>query len=90
MAEALEHIHSRTVLHRDIKRSNILLFDYGNHAPRARAKLTDFGIALFEDVERVTVAGETTGTAAYLSPEQVAGATLTPSSDIYSLCLVLL
>lgn len=90
MAEALEYIHSRTVLHRDIKPSNILLVDYGNDAPRARAKLTDFGIALSEDIERMTAAGETTGTAAYLSPEQVAGIPLTPASDVYSLGLVLL
>jgi serine/threonine protein kinase len=90
MAEALEYIHSRNVLHRDIKPSNILLVDYGNDAPRARAKLTDFGIALSDDIERMTVAGETTGTAAYLSPEQVSGSPLTPASDVYSLGLVLL
>lgn len=90
MAEALEYIHSRNVLHRDIKPSNILLVDYGNDAPRARAKLTDFGIALSDDIERMTVAGETTGTAAYLSPEQVSGSSLTPASDVYSLGLVLL
>ncbi len=90
MAEALEYIHARNVLHRDIKPSNILLVDYGNDAPRARAKLTDFGIALSDDIERMTAAGETTGTAAYLSPEQVAGTPLTPASDVYSLGLVLL
>ena len=90
MAEALEYIHGRNVLHRDIKPSNILLVDYGNDAPRARAKLTDFGIALADDIERMTAEGRTTGTAAYLSPEQVAGTPLTPASDVYSLGLVLL
>jgi len=90
MAEALEYIHGRNVLHRDIKPSNILLVDYGNDAPRARAKLTDFGIALSDDIERMTAEGRTTGTAAYLSPEQVAGTPLTPASDVYSLGLVLL
>jgi len=90
MAEALEYIHSRNVLHRDIKPSNILLVDYGNDAPRARAKLTDFGIALSDDIERMTAAGETTGTAAYLSPEQVSGSALSAASDVYSLGLVLL
>lgn len=90
MAEALEYIHARNVLHRDIKPSNILLVDYGSDAPRARAKLTDFGIALSDDIERMTAAGETTGTAAYLSPEQVAGSLLAPASDVYSLGLVLL
>ena len=90
MAEALEYIHARNVLHRDIKPANILLVDYGSDAPRARAKLTDFGIALSDDIERMTAEGVTTGTAAYLSPEQVAGAPLTPATDVYSLGLVLL
>ena len=90
MAEALEYIHARNVLHRDIKPANILLVDYGSDAPRARAKLTDFGIALSEDIERMTAEGVTTGTAAYLSPEQVAGTPLTAASDIYSLGLALL
>ncbi len=90
MAEALEYIHGRTVIHRDIKPSNILLVDYGNDSLRARAKLTDFGIALSDDIERMTAVGETTGTAAYLSPEQVSGQPLTPASDVYSLGLVLL
>lgn len=90
MAEALEYIHAHNIIHRDIKPSNILLVDYGNAAQRARAKLTDFGIALADDVERMTAEGATTGTAAYLSPEQVAGSTVGPESDIYALGLVLL
>ena len=90
MAEALEYVHGNTVVHRDIKPSNILLVDYGNGAPRARAKLSDFGIALSEDMERMTREGATTGTAAYLSPEQAAGATVGTQSDVYSLGLVLL
>ena len=90
VAEALEYIHARTVLHRDIEPSSILLVDYGNDAPRARAKLTYFGIALSDDIARMTAEGETTGTAAYLSPGQVTGTPLTPASDLYSLGLVLL
>jgi serine/threonine protein kinase len=90
IAEALEYVHSNSVVHRDIKPSNILLVDYGNGAPRARAKLSDFGIALSEDMERMTREGATTGTAAYLSPEQAAGAKVGQQSDIYSLGLVLL
>lgn len=90
MAEALEYIHARNVIHRDIKPSNILLVDYGDGSPRARAMLTDFGIALFDDMERLTADGQTTGTAAYLSPEQVEGKPVGSASDIYSLGLVLL
>ena len=90
MAEALEYIHSRNVIHRDIKPSNIMLVDYGVRARRARARLTDFGIALTESAERVTLAGQTTGTAAYLSPEQASGQAVGPATDVYSLGLVLL
>lgn len=90
MAEALHYIHARGVVHRDIKPSNILLVDYGNDSDRARARLTDFGIALAAGVERLTADGVTTGTAAYLSPEQARGADVGPPSDVYSLGLVLL
>jgi eukaryotic-like serine/threonine-protein kinase len=90
IAEALEYVHAGGVVHRDVKPSNILLVDYGNGAPRARAKLSDFGIALSEDMERMTRDGTTTGTAAYLSPEQAAGAGVSTQSDVYSLGLVLL
>jgi serine/threonine protein kinase len=90
IAEALEYVHGSNVVHRDIKPSNILLVDYGYGAPRARAKLSDFGIALSEDMERMTREGATTGTAAYLSPEQAAGGTVGAQSDVYSLGLVLL
>jgi serine/threonine protein kinase len=90
ISEALEYVHDNKVVHRDVKPSNILLVDYGNGAPRARAKLSDFGIALSDDVERMTREGATTGTAAYLSPEQAAGAKVGKQSDVYSLGLVLL
>ncbi|MEJ1229752.1 MAG: protein kinase [Galbitalea sp.] len=90
LAEALEYIHAQNVVHRDVKPSNILLVDYGNATPRARAKLTDFGIAVARDIERFTAAGVTTGTAAYLSPEQAAGEPVGAPSDIYSTGLVLL
>ncbi|ROS70173.1 serine/threonine protein kinase [Curtobacterium sp. PhB172] len=90
MAEALHYIHSHSVVHRDIKPSNILLVDYGHDSDRARARLTDFGIALAAGVERMTADGVTTGTAAYLSPEQARGGDVGSPSDVYSLGLVLL
>jgi tRNA A-37 threonylcarbamoyl transferase component Bud32 len=90
MAEALDYIHGHGVVHRDIKPSNILLVDYGAESPRARARLTDFGIAVSDEVERLTAEGVTTGTAAYLSPEQAMGAHVGPATDVYSLGLVLL
>ena len=89
VAEALEYVHARGVIHRDITPSNIMIVDYGTTFSRPRARLTDFGIAIDSATEPVHD-GTTTGTAAYLSPEQVRGETITNAADIYSLGLVLL
>jgi len=88
-AEALEYVHARGVIHRDITPSNIMLVDYGTTFSRRRARLTDFGIAIDASVPADT-GRIATGTAAYLSPEQAENRPLTPASDIYSLGLVLL
>jgi serine/threonine protein kinase len=87
LAEGLQYVHEHGFLHRDIKPANVLIADRGI-ATRIRAKLTDFGIASLIGVPDT---GEyTTGTAAYLSPEQVDGQEPTTASDVYSLGLLLL
>jgi hypothetical protein len=90
IAEALEYVHSHGVVHRDIKPSNILLVEYGTSTFRTRARLTDFGIALDAESARLTSDQSTTGTAAYLSPEQARRLEVTSATDVYSLGLVLL
>jgi len=90
MGEALEFVHAHGVVHRDIKPSNIMLVDYGTTQFRARARLTDFGIALDAESSRLTSDTATTGTAAYLSPEQAQRSDVSSASDVYQLGLVLL
>ena len=84
MADALHHAHLQGLVHRDIKPSNILLDGKG------RPHLADFGLAITEE-EQLDEAPSTVGTYAYMSPEQVRGAShlVDSRSDIYSLGVVL-
>ncbi len=87
LCEALELVHQHGVLHRDIKPANVLLASRDANT-RLRGKLTDFGIASL--MGSADPGGAVVGTAAYLSPEQVAGEHVDAASDTYSLGLVLL
>ena len=85
-ASALDYAHSRGVVHRDIKSSNILV------DPLNEAFLADFGLAKMMHGSynpNVTDAGTVVGTAAYLAPERAAGEPFDGRSDIYSLGVVL-
>jgi serine/threonine protein kinase len=89
VAEALDYVHTRGVIHRDITPSNIMLTDYGSVSSRSRARITDFGIAV-DATYTPSETDQVTGTAAYVSPEQVKNVPLTAATDIYSLGLVML
>jgi eukaryotic-like serine/threonine-protein kinase len=89
IAEVLEYIHHRGVIHRDITPSNIMLVDYGTQHSRPRARLTDFGISI-DTLSRKNESEELFGTIAYVSPEQALNEPLSAASDIYSLGLVLI
>ncbi|MFD9396652.1 protein kinase [Streptomyces sp. NPDC060000] len=84
LAQALAHAHEAGIVHRDVKPGNIML-----DACR-RPHLTDFGISRLLDATTRTATGTLTGTAAYLSPEQVRGQSVGRPADIYALGLVLL
>ena len=84
VADALAFAHERGLIHRDVKPQNVLL------SPDGDAKVTDFGIARSLDVEHgMTQTGTVLGTSNYLSPEQASGKPTTPSTDVYSLGVVL-
>jgi serine/threonine protein kinase len=89
LTEALEYVHDHGVIHRDIKPANVLLLDFATER-RPRVKLADFGVATIVGRGSLLEEEYTTGTAAYLSPEQAAGEPIGPATDVYSLGLVLL
>lgn len=83
IAEALDYTHSKDLIHRDIKSSNILLTDKG------RCVLTDFGLAHAASGSKLTQTGTIMGTPDYMSPEQAEGKVLDKRTDIYSLGVVM-
>jgi len=88
----LEAAHKKGVVHRDVKPSNIFLAKDDDDAHEV-VKILDFGIAKVFHADRsskgITRPNEAVGTATYMAPEQVLGATVDPRTDLYSLGVVL-
>ncbi|MBR3871005.1 MAG: Stk1 family PASTA domain-containing Ser/Thr kinase [Clostridia bacterium] len=81
--KALQHAHSRGVVHRDIKPQNIMLLADGS------IKVTDFGIAKLTNVQTHTMTEKAIGSVHYISPEQVSGGVVDERSDIYSVGIMM-
>ncbi|MBQ2618979.1 MAG: Stk1 family PASTA domain-containing Ser/Thr kinase [Oscillospiraceae bacterium] len=82
IAKALEHAHSRNIIHRDIKPHNVMILKDGS------VKVADFGIARIASAAN-TLTKEALGSVHYISPEQARGARVDNRSDIYSLGVVM-
>ncbi len=83
IGDALDALHAKGVVHRDVKAANILFQDDGS------AALTDFGLAKGTGYEGLTAVGQIVGTIEYLAPERIVGQEAAPASDLYALGCVI-
>lgn len=80
---ALDHAHTKGIVHRDVKPQNIMLLADGS------IKMMDFGIARFSRAQSQTVSDKAIGSVHYISPEQAKGDKTDARTDIYSVGVML-
>src|SRR5262245_3601131 len=82
IADGLKQAHTRGIVHRDMKSSNIMI------TPEGRAVIMDFGLARPAGMGRVDERFSSRGTSAYMSPEQARGEAVDQRTDIWSVGVV--
>lgn len=84
VAKGMFHLHSKSILHRDLKSLNVLLDEYD------RAKLTDFGLSKMKTETASTTKKDSSGTLVWMAPELMSpNGQTSKASDIYSFAIVL-
>ena len=83
ITDGMVKIHSKGIVHRDMKPENIMLIEKGNDPNFV--KLLDFGLARMQHQTRLTETGMVIGTINYIAPEQISGSSFSGATDIYSM-----